>query len=85
MARGQSSVTLGITGGGVKITGLPLSARGRSVAGLQRSGATPDCPAAAGIAADIANAKAARPNRMLARSKRCAAILPLEARRAMAI
>jgi hypothetical protein len=78
-------VRFGTTGGGVKITGLPLSARGRSVAGLQRSRAAPDCPASAGIAANIANAKAARRNRMLVRSERCAAILPLEGRRAMAI
>jgi hypothetical protein len=63
-------VLFGTTGGGVKITGLPLSARGRSVAGLQRSRAAPDCPASAGIAANIANAKAARHNRMLARSER---------------
>jgi hypothetical protein len=78
-------VPFGITGGGVKITGLPLSARGRSVAGLQRSRAAPDCPASAGIAANIANAKAVRRNRMLVRSERRTTILPLEGRRAMAI
>jgi L-alanine-DL-glutamate epimerase-like enolase superfamily enzyme len=63
MTRGQSSVTLGITGG-VKMAGLPLSARGKSASGLHRSTVVPDWPASAGIAAAIANARTVRDNRM---------------------
>jgi L-alanine-DL-glutamate epimerase-like enolase superfamily enzyme len=63
MTRGQSSVTLGITGG-VKMAGLPLSARGKSASGLHRSTVVPDWPASAGIAAAIANARTVTDNRM---------------------